>query len=54
MKQHIKSKQIILKQREIDQTIQEIRMAERGEGGSTDNVIKRYVSKAGLSPKQQN
>lgn len=40
------------RQREIDRTIQEIRQSERGndEEGRADNVIKRYVHKAGLSP----
>lgn len=41
------------RQWEIDRTIQEIRQAERGNGEEgPDNVIKRYVHKAGLSPKQ--
>lgn len=51
MKQKIKTKEIIMKQREIDNTIQEIRVAERD---GTDNMIKKYVNQAGLSPKQQN
>lgn len=48
MKQKIKTKEIIMKQREIDNAVMEIRSAERD---GTENIIKKYVNKAGVSPK---
>ena len=53
MKQHMKSQQLMVKQREIGRAVQEIRVAERGEEGS-ENIIKKYIHKYGLTPKQQN
>ena len=50
MKQHMKSQQLMVKQREIGRAVQEIRVAERGEEGS-ENIIKKYIHKAGLTPK---
>jgi hypothetical protein len=44
---------MIVKQRELGKAVQEIRMAERSTEGN-ENVIKKYIHKAGITPKQQN